>query len=293
MSEASSDGKSVVTAAAQDPAALRQQLVRRERELKALESALDVEVRMSVNLRQSLDKLSKRVGQLERTLAQITAERDHLSGQLGSIERMQAATLALEDADADAVRIMPAVPSASAGAHVPDAGSATISKLMAEFAALQTEAPSVNRHRAASDELRQPDLVAPELIVPEAFGGQADAGARPRVSTRSAYTGPAAPRLIRLDGEFTREYLLTAAELTIGRAAKADICIDEVFVSRIHARVRVTGAAVTVEDAGSRNGVNVNSARIDGPRRLRDGDILAIGRLRLQFIDPGQAPASD
>jgi hypothetical protein len=291
MSESRGGGRS--GAGDQDPAALLQLLARREREIKALESALDVEARMSANLRESLEKLSTRVSQLERTLKQITAERDHFSGQLGSIERMQVATLALEDADADAARIVPAISATSAAARVPDAGSVTISKLMAELAALEEAVPlGHGRFPAASEERRQPDLVAPELIVPEAFGRRTDTNARLRVSTQGACTGSSAPRFIRLDGEFTREYVLTGAELTIGRAAKADICIDEVFVSRIHARVRVTGAGVIVEDAGSRNGVNVNSARIDAPRRLRDGDILAIGRLRLQFIDPGQARAS-
>lgn len=293
MSEAPDSDQSGVTAGDEDTGAWRQRLARRDREIKALETALAAEQRMATKLRSSFEKLGERVGRLEQKLDQVTAERDQLSRQLGSADRMQTATLALEEGDAAGVWPGPWAARAQGSEAAPEASSSTISRLMAEIAALDSEPQNGGRPAAADPPPR--DLVAPELMVPEAFGEEAAPQSHSRASGRGAYSSTKAARLIRLDGGLPREYMLEAAELTIGRAPEADIRIDELFVSRIHARVRVKGVAVTVEDVGSRNGVKVNSARIKGRHRLQDGDILGVGRLRLQFIDPGEAPvpASD
>jgi len=55
-------------------------------------------------------------------------------------------------------------------------------------------------------------------------------------------------------------------------------------VSREHARLTVSGGATLIEDLGSRNGVFVNSVRVDR-RRLQQGDIVTIGETQFRFVE--------
>ncbi len=67
------------------------------------------------------------------------------------------------------------------------------------------------------------------------------------------------------------------AEIVIGRMPSCDIVIDHDAASRRHAKIKRRGAALAVEDLGSRNGTQVNGQAISGPRRLAAGDRIAIG----------------
>jgi hypothetical protein len=78
------------------------------------------------------------------------------------------------------------------------------------------------------------------------------------------------------------------ARLAVGRHPTLDVALhwdDE--VSRLHAELECLGDEWTVADVGSRNGSFVNDERLDGRRRLRDGDVLRIGRTALAFFAPG------
>ena len=63
----------------------------------------------------------------------------------------------------------------------------------------------------------------------------------------------------------------------IGRSADCQLSLDDPLVSRKHALLLVGDDEVFVEDAGSRNGVLVNGARINGRHRLDEGDRVTIG----------------
>src|SRR5215470_14065584 len=69
------------------------------------------------------------------------------------------------------------------------------------------------------------------------------------------------------------------SDLTIGRAVGADVVIDDTSLSRRHARFRLAGGAVEVEDLGSSNGTRVRGSRIAaGTRtRLEIGDSAHLG----------------
>lgn len=79
------------------------------------------------------------------------------------------------------------------------------------------------------------------------------------------------------------------AELWIGRAESADIRLDwDGEVSALHAQIEVVGDECTLLDDGvSRNGSFVGEERVDGRRRLRDGDTLRFGRTSVAFRRPG------
>jgi serine protease Do len=77
------------------------------------------------------------------------------------------------------------------------------------------------------------------------------------------------------------------AELVIGRR-KADLALDDSQVSRRHAIVRPIEGGMEIEDLGSVNGTTVNGEAIKTAQRLRSGDVVQIGRVRLT----AQVPAS-
>jgi hypothetical protein len=70
---------------------------------------------------------------------------------------------------------------------------------------------------------------------------------------------------------------LSTGVFSIGRSAECQLSLDDPLVSRRHAALTVRDNEVLVEDAGSRNGVLVNGTKIDGQRRLADGDRITIG----------------
>jgi pSer/pThr/pTyr-binding forkhead associated (FHA) protein len=79
--------------------------------------------------------------------------------------------------------------------------------------------------------------------------------------------------------------------LTIGRRPGNEIALEwDSEVSRVHAALERVGADwVVVDDGLSRNGTWVNGERVTGRRRLRDGDVIAVGATALAFVAPSEA----
>jgi hypothetical protein len=71
--------------------------------------------------------------------------------------------------------------------------------------------------------------------------------------------------------------------LTVGRSPHSDLFLDDVTVSRHHARVLRDEGGFWVEDLNSLNGTYVNRKRIE-QQRLFDGDELQIGKFKLAFM---------
>jgi two-component system, NtrC family, response regulator AtoC len=67
-------------------------------------------------------------------------------------------------------------------------------------------------------------------------------------------------------------------ELSIGRNTDSSLQIDDARVSRKHARIRWEGAALIIEDLGSRNGTGVNAETLHGRTHIaRAGDVIRVG----------------
>jgi hypothetical protein len=81
-------------------------------------------------------------------------------------------------------------------------------------------------------------------------------------------------------------FLLDADVTTAGRHPDSDIFLDDITVSRRHARFRREGHQFTVEDAGSLNGTYVNRQRIES-MALHNRDEVQIGKYRLAFLTAG------
>jgi pSer/pThr/pTyr-binding forkhead associated (FHA) protein len=77
----------------------------------------------------------------------------------------------------------------------------------------------------------------------------------------------------------------TAKALTVGRRFEADIALPwDREVSRLHAQFEFRAGEWTVDDDGwSQNGTFVNEMRLNGQRRLQDGDIIRCGQTNIAF----------
>lgn len=72
------------------------------------------------------------------------------------------------------------------------------------------------------------------------------------------------------------ERALDGESLVVGRAATADLVIEDLFLSRHHSRFFRRGDRLFVEDLGSRNGTLVNGRVIGEPTEVRPGDAVQI-----------------
>jgi hypothetical protein len=100
---------------------------------------------------------------------------------------------------------------------------------------------------------------------------------------RAVFLGPVL--LVRAGGGREGEIIgLDSDVLTIGRSPHSDLFLDDVTVSRHHARVLHDEAGFLVEDLNSLNGTYVNRKRIER-HQLFDGDELQIGKFKLAFLE--------
>ena len=97
------------------------------------------------------------------------------------------------------------------------------------------------------------------------------------------------PRLVYVDPNgCPRTVDLAGCSLvTLGRRPEADVCLPwDPEISRLHAELlRRSGEWIIVDDGLSHNGTLVNGLRLQGRRRLNDGDYITIGRTTLTFCD--------
>jgi hypothetical protein len=103
----------------------------------------------------------------------------------------------------------------------------------------------------------------------------------------------AGPHLVVLDGPSDGERAPLRDGLVIGRGAEATVRLRGAEVSRVHARVVARdGEGFAIEDAGSKNGVAVNGARVGArPRPIFDGDVIEVGVATLRVRGVPAPPA--
>lgn len=86
-----------------------------------------------------------------------------------------------------------------------------------------------------------------------------------------------------------RDFPLPRTVLSIGRDPSNDLVLADAMVSRRHALIECRGNHYYLRDCNSSNGSLVNGDRVS-ERSLRDGDLVAIGTVRLMFREEA-APA--
>jgi len=86
--------------------------------------------------------------------------------------------------------------------------------------------------------------------------------------------------------------LLDRGVVTLGRRPEADVCLPwDPGISRLHAElIHRAGEWLIADDGLSQNGTSVNGLPVEGRRRLRDGDLITLGRTSLTFCKPSAQP---
>ena len=124
------------------------------------------------------------------------------------------------------------------------------------------------------------DPLAPHSATPEELRARLDA------------ERAGAPFLVLRDGDGAQQIVSLSDErperLSMGRNPSNAVSVSwDEEVSRLHAELeRIAGEWTIVDDGLSRNGTFVNGTRIAGRTRLRDGDVVRIGRTTLGYRRP-------
>jgi hypothetical protein len=72
---------------------------------------------------------------------------------------------------------------------------------------------------------------------------------------------------------------LGEGEHLLGRAADVAVWLESPSVSRHHARLRVSGPDMAIEDLGSKNGTYLRGKRVRKPSPVADGDDIELGSI--------------
>jgi pSer/pThr/pTyr-binding forkhead associated (FHA) protein len=125
----------------------------------------------------------------------------------------------------------------------------------------------------------------------------ADADSSPDPSARDEAESSGRPFLLFKDGDGRQQLFVFASgssSASVGRRPSSDLVLDwDDQVSRLHARFeRAEDAWVLVDEGLSSNGTFVNHERLNGRRRLNDGDTLRFGRTTVTFRSPEPEPSS-
>jgi pSer/pThr/pTyr-binding forkhead associated (FHA) protein len=78
-------------------------------------------------------------------------------------------------------------------------------------------------------------------------------------------------------------FLVSSEGVTIGRSSESDIFLDDITVSRLHARIAKVDDGFVLTDQGSLNGTYFENAPIT-ERTMFSGDEFQIGKFHLMFI---------
>ncbi len=102
--------------------------------------------------------------------------------------------------------------------------------------------------------------------------------------------GATGSALVMLTGPIVgQSFLLDRQAITVGRGHESDIVIQDTSISRRHVQFSRQGNDDYIQDLGSRNGTRVNDEPLTKPRLLKQGDIVSIGNIRLEYVPIQQA----
>ncbi len=164
----------------------------------------------------------------------------------------------------------------------PDAAIATAAQM--RIAPPPRTAEGINGFEARPAEAARPAAAPPS-------GEPVPAPAKAPPAPRSAAElGPMeAPRLVVLNTDLAgAEFACVRPDLKIGRSDENDIVLDHVSLSRTHARLLRDGSGEwQIVDLESSNGMFVNGHSF-GVARLRNGDLLELGEVKLKFVAPAE-----
>ncbi|NPC54519.1 FHA domain-containing protein [Caenimonas soli] len=101
------------------------------------------------------------------------------------------------------------------------------------------------------------------------------------------------PQLIAsVEGVEIKHVYLQKDRTTLGRSPDNDIVLENMVVSGHHCVFELRGLAeVYIEDLRSTNGTYVDGKMVKKRQKLNDGDVIAIGNFRIQFLEATERPS--
>jgi len=98
-----------------------------------------------------------------------------------------------------------------------------------------------------------------------------------------------APRLwISEHDQAPRSAALAEGRTVLGRGEGCEVRLEDEAVSWDHLEIIRRGPSLMATDLDSRNGTILNGEMLDRARRLRNGDVIQLGRFRLELSLPPQ-----
>ena len=64
----------------------------------------------------------------------------------------------------------------------------------------------------------------------------------------------------------------------IGRRDDNDLVLNDMIVSRVHCAIYEDSGCIYIADMQSTNGTYLNKKRIEAPHKVKDGDLLLVGK---------------
>lgn len=95
---------------------------------------------------------------------------------------------------------------------------------------------------------------------------------------------------VSISGRQLETFRFTTEEVSIGRDANATVFLDNLGVSRLHAKIEPTATGFRVTDLKSSNGTFLNDQPVQ-QSDLKDGDLLQIGKFTLAIGITEEHPA--
>lgn len=83
---------------------------------------------------------------------------------------------------------------------------------------------------------------------------------------------------------------LVEPKVTVGKAVNNDLVVDDASVAELHAVIHVRHEELTLEVLDPGQPVQVNEKQVTKSAPLSVNDVLTLGRVQLQVIDPKQEP---
>jgi FHA domain len=165
---------------------------------------------------------------------------------------------------------------------VPTADAVSEVRLLLEAVA---EAPVSAPESEAEIPLAAPEP-APEASLPQASNDES-------VAVRTAAPDRAGDALVLTLATPAATFAVARASATIGRGQENTIRLDDLSVSRRHARIAYRQGGYWLSDLGSMGGTWVNGTRLSAPRRIAAGEVIDIGLCRLTVSFSGGAAKAE
>jgi len=94
-----------------------------------------------------------------------------------------------------------------------------------------------------------------------------------------------------LDGEETifEDFELSIQRILIGSSEDNNLVLDIPDIDPSHASLELRNDRWVIQDLGGPGGTVVNGEQVDGPRPLRDNDLIELHTLRIRFLEDNQS----